>query len=141
MSCSLSECTRGARRTLSYLPVEEKSIAAFPGSACDRLSTLPVEEKTMSGLPQCQSLLWGQRLPSLIPALPCQRKGFPKSPQTLLKCLCGELLQKRRHQKVHSRPDTSAQTYRSQGVSMTLANPTPIHPTCCARIWQRPKRI
>ena len=93
---------------LPPLPVEEKSIAAFPGSACDRLSTLPVEEKTMSGLPQSQSLLWGQRVPSLIPALPCQRKGFPKSPQTLLKCLYGELLQKRRHQKVHSRPDINA---------------------------------
>ena len=42
---------------LSALPVEEKSIVAFPGSACDGLSTLPVEEKTMSGLPQSQSFV------------------------------------------------------------------------------------
>ena len=42
---------------LSTLPVEEKSIVAFHGSACDGLPTLPVEEKTMSGLPQSQSFV------------------------------------------------------------------------------------
>ena len=66
---------------LPTLPVEEKSIAAFPGSACHRLSTLPVEEKTMSGLPQSQSVLWAKGYPHSFLLYHVKGKASPSLPK------------------------------------------------------------